>query len=374
MPRTVQHVAGPDALERLGARYDALTSASGCPVTARRTWLHTWVQCYSPGWQAWVPIVEERQRLVAAAPLAVRRRAGLLVVRGIGFGRTDDIRLPALDAEAAGLLAHAVADRLSRERAFVLEVEQLPRDDDVVAALVAALPHAVVGAGDGMPTVRVVERTPEAYLSRNSRKALAKIRNRLAGAGLTPEIAWTSDEDGIVALLPELAAVHRARDAALGRRGDHSDPRAARFYDEVVRRHAARGEVEVLTLRLDGDLAAYVLGFRDGTALRSWDNRLAPRWAEYSAGRLANTEALRRVVCTPELDELDWMRGEEPYKMQTATEVVRTVILRAWSSAAVRAAHRGVERAREAKRRSPRLQAAWVRAARVRDTVRASSR
>lgn len=368
---SVAHLTGSDALHRLGERYDALTTAAGCPLTARRPWLQTWVDCYAPAWQAWVPVVEGGDRLRAAAPLATRRRAGVLQVRGVGFGRTDDVRLPALDDDAARLLAHAVRARLAEGGPWLLELEQLPVGDRVVAGLAEALPQAEVVAGDGSPTVRIGEREPNRYLSKNTRKALAKIRNRLADAGLEPVVRWTSEAAEVAALLPELAAVHRARDEALGRRGDHSDPRAARFYEQVVLRHAELGEVEVLTLRLEGDLAAYVLAFRDGKALRSWDNRLAPRWSDYSAGRLANTEAILRVVADPELDELDWMRGEEPYKLQSATDVVPTVTLRAWSSRVVRTADRAVGRAREAKRSSPALHTAWVRTARVRDAVRA---
>ena len=59
-----------------------------------------------------------------------------------------------------------------------------------------------------------------------------------------------------------------------------------------------------------------------------------------SAGRLANTEALRRVVTGEDYDELDWMRGEEPYKLQSATEVVPTVSVTAWSSTGLRHADR----------------------------------
>lgn len=178
---------------------------------------------------------------------------------------------------------------------------------------------------------------PGRHLSKNSRKALAKIRNRLAERGLEPEFRWTCDADEVAAQLPDLVRMHRERDLALGRRPDHNDPVAATFYHEVIRRHARAGEVDLLTLHLEGDLAAFVCGFRDGRTFRSWDNRLAPRWAEASAGRLANFEALRHVVQDQQYDALDWMRGEEPYKLQSATEVVPTVVLRAWSTPVLRA-------------------------------------
>jgi CelD/BcsL family acetyltransferase involved in cellulose biosynthesis len=348
---------------------DALTAATGSPVTARPTWWRTWFDCY-PEWTPFVPVVREGDRLVAAAVLAVRRRGGLTRVISAGHGRTDDVRLPAVDADAARRLATAVRQALDEARPWVLDVEQAPAGDPVVEALCRLLPGAEVRPGDGMPTVRTTSGALEDHLSRNSRKALAKLRNRLATEGLVPDVRWTGDPQEVAVVLPELAAVHRARDEALGRRSDHSDPRAARFFREVALRHAERGEVELLTLRLRGELASYVLALRDGRALRSWDNRLSPEWARYSAGRLANTEALRRVVQDPDLDELDWMRGEEPYKLQTATEVVPTCGLRAASSPVLRLGGGMVEAARELKRRSPALTRAWVAGTRPADRRR----
>ena len=40
--------------------------------------------------------------------------------------------------------------------------------------------------------------------------------------------------------------------------------------------HAARGELEVATLRLDGHLAAYVVALADPPAYRVFDGRFAP--------------------------------------------------------------------------------------------------
>jgi len=84
-----------------------------------------------------------------------------------------------------------------------------------------------------------------------------------------------------------------------------------------------------------------------------------------SAGRLANPEALRHVVQDQQYDALDWMRGEEPYKLQSATEVVPTVVLRAWSTPVLRPtdalAERGVDSARSLLHGSPPLRRARER-------------
>ena len=368
---TTRHASGRTALTEVGAAYDLLCQQNGVPVTARRRWLQAWADCYTD-WDPWVVTVHDGDQLVACAPLARRRSGPLTRVVGMGHGPTDDFRLPARDDDAAAQLADAIAAALTGPWLLVLDQVR----GNGAAALADRLARAELRPGEGMPVVRITERDESRYLSKNTRKALAKIRNRLAAAGIEPEIRWETDPDAIRSLLPELSRVHQARDRALGRRSDHADPRAAAFFETVIGRHAEVGEVELLTVRMRGELAAYVCAFRDGSALRSWDNRLSPDWADYSAGRIANTEALLRVVRSPDLDELDWMQGEEPYKLQSATEVVPTHVLVAWSSPAVQRLHAGVEQLREAKRSSSALTRVWwvVRAARARVAGRSGSR
>jgi CelD/BcsL family acetyltransferase involved in cellulose biosynthesis len=361
---TTRHTRGRTALLDIGPAYDALCLQTRIPVTARRLWLQAWADSYTD-WEPWVVAVYDGDDLVACAPLARRRSGPLTRVVGMGHGPTDDFRLPARDAAAAAQLAESIVTSLTAS--WLLILDQVPATDAGVAALATRLPDAQLRPGEGMPVVRITERDESHYLSKNTRKALAKIRNKLAAAGIEPEIRWETDPASIRAALPELSRVHQARDHALGRRSDHADPRAAAFFETVIGRHADAGAVELLTVRMRDELAAYVCAFRDGTALRSWDNRLAPEWADYSAGRIANTEALLRVVRSPDLDELDWMQGEEPYKLQSATEVVPASVLVAWSSASVRRMHSTVERAREAKRESEVLTRAWWAVRGVRD-------
>lgn len=365
MSLTVRELSGRSALRNCGPAFDALSEQCGSPVTSRRPWLQAWLECYTD-WDPWVILVEDDDELAAVAPLARRRRGKLQQVVGLGTGPTDDFRLPARDGDAATRLGAAVAGALRSTTPWFLRMEQLPAADPVVGALTRLLPQVQLRAGEGMPTVHITDRDPNRYLSKNTRKALAKISNKLSRDSLEPDISWTREPAAVRALLPELSAVHRARDEALGRRSDHADRRAAAFYDLVISRHADRDEVDLLTVRLRGELAAFVCGFVDGTALRSWDNRLAPAWADYSAGRLANTEALRHVVTSDRYDELDWMQGEEPYKLQSATEVIATTDVYAWSSSSVRRAYSLVDRARTAKRESELLTRLWWRIAALR--------
>lgn len=355
---------GVDALRSARAQLSELYASAAAPVTARWRWQQIWARTH-PGWEPWIITIRGTDgSLAAAAPFARRRRGPLVRIVGLGHGTSDEARLPARDMSAATSLARAVSRSLDGlGRPWTLLVEQLPADCPVTAALTRTLDHSRVEAGHGMPRVEVdAEREPNRYLSRNARSAENKARNRFRATGIAVTERWVTDAADVRAAVPAMSAVHRARDEQLGRVSDHDDPGRAAFYRDVLVDHAAAGELDLLLLEADGDLAAYVAAFRDGPALRVWDNRVSPRWAEFSAGRLANHAAIRRVLADPQLTILDWMRGEEPYKLSSATAVVATQTLQSWSSPLARAPYAGKDALQRAREHWPGLDRAVRRA------------
>src|SRR4051812_21032580 len=107
MAFTVRQLRGRDSLHQAGEDLDSLLEATGAPFTARRPWLQSFADTH-PGWEPWLVLVEDGQAVVAAAPLAQRRRAGVLEVTMLGHGPTDDARLPACSPGAASSLARAI--------------------------------------------------------------------------------------------------------------------------------------------------------------------------------------------------------------------------------------------------------------------------
>jgi hypothetical protein len=116
----------------------------------------------------------------------------------------------------------------------------------------------------------------------------------------------------------EIEAVHLARDHDAGRVSDLDDGAGVAFWRSVYDGHAARGELEVATLRLDGHLAAYVVALADSPVYRVFDGRFAPKWRLYSPGRrleVAVVEHARRRS----FRELDWMSSVAPEKLVAST-------------------------------------------------------
>ncbi len=71
-------------------------------------------------------------------------------------------------------------------------------------------------------------------------------------------------------------------------------------------------------MRLDGQLAAYVVALLDRRTYRVFDGRMDTRFADYSPGRLIEAAALDRALRDPRFTVLDWMSGVAAEKLLTA--------------------------------------------------------
>jgi CelD/BcsL family acetyltransferase involved in cellulose biosynthesis len=339
---------GPAALELLGQRFDDLVAAAGLPVTARRAWLQTWADTYRV-FESWIIVVDRPDAsLAAVAALTRRTRAGIADVTALGRGQSDYACVAALDDDAATDLAHCLVEGLDSMRGpWRLRVEQLPAGDRVARAVAELLPVAAIEPGDPNPVVELAPaRTPEEYLSGRMRRNLRTTDNRLRREGVKVEVIHETDPAGIGAFLPEIETVWRQRDEAVGRPSGADDRAGLAFFLSGVRALAVAGEIELTVLLLNGEMAAFAVCFLDGPSYRVWLPRIAPRFGVYSPGHLVTRRLLARALergCT----ELDWMRGEEPYKRQTATTAREHEHLLAWSSPAVRSATEQARRLRQ---------------------------
>ncbi|HLZ36474.1 MAG TPA: GNAT family N-acetyltransferase [Mycobacteriales bacterium] len=153
------------------------------------------------------------------------------------------------------------------------------------------------------------------YLSRNTHRSLKKARNRLAVEGREVQVEFVADSVSIARLLVDVERVHRQRDHDSERDSDLDDPTGLVFWRQVILQHSLRGEVEVATLRIDGELAAYVVSLLDGSSYRVYDGRFDTSFAEYAPGRLLEAAALERALQDPRFTELDWWSGVASEKL-----------------------------------------------------------
>jgi hypothetical protein len=236
----------------------------------------------------------------------------------------------AVETSAARALAAAVADALGQRRALpTLWLGPLPAGDQVVDAFAAALGGTETVELDPIPVVRrCTAHDADAYLSHGISRTLRKSWNRLSRDGRSARIDFSTDPGHIVAHLPELAEHHRDRDHRGGRPSDLDDEAGSRLWHERMYALAEVGELELATLTIDGELAAYVLGIIDGSVYRLGEGRFVTPWARYAPGRLLEAAVLQRVLDNPELDTLDWMTAVASESLLAANDADAMVAIR----------------------------------------------
>lgn len=327
-----QHVRvldGAAAVKAALGPYDELARACGTPVTARAAW--TWAQVHAgePA-EPWAVLVCGNGGLRAAAFLL--ERSGTcgprFVLAGGGEGgyRAD---ISALDEQAADLLADELARQLSARARPGDDVELGPLPD---SAAVRRLAH-VLGAErylcDPVPGVcRTEEAGLEGYVSHGLRRTLRKSVNRLSSEGRVHTIAFTREAAAIERRLPDMEQAYRDRDAEHDVVCLLDSPHGSRLWRERIRSLAAAGSLELATLSIDGQLAAYTLGTLDGRRYGLLEGRFVTRWSRFAPGRLLEAAVLQRVLDDVRYEGLDWMTSVAPDKLLAANTAQTDVVLR----------------------------------------------
>jgi CelD/BcsL family acetyltransferase involved in cellulose biosynthesis len=290
------------------------------PVMASWPWLQHWSESFTN----WTPMMvevrmPETQQLAACAMLAIDKKASGATVVAMGHSSSLYAGLPARDPAAAKALARAIVDALNdASEAWALDLEQIPDHDPTLRHLSDALDN-----GQLLPELRVPRvvfssaHNAEQVLSKSKRKQLRKARNRIEQAGLEMVITFDRGRAISAELLDEVEAVHVSRDRHARRNSDLDRPAEREFWRRVVEGGNEDWEIEIATLRLDGDLAAYAVAILDGDTYRIYDGRMATEWQHYSPGRLVEAAALSRALSDQRFTVLDWMSGIAAEKLLT---------------------------------------------------------
>jgi CelD/BcsL family acetyltransferase involved in cellulose biosynthesis len=268
--------------------------------------------------------VRDGGRLVAVAPLHVRRILGVRIARWLGHG-LGAIGSVVVDAERPDS-AIAVWEHLATS-GLVLDLVDVPSDAGRLDMLRSCtilesrieesdMCHVVDLAGDA---------SFDAYLG--DRPGLAKSLRRadrsLESQGLSVRSTIGTDPDEVRALVPDLVRISNA--AELGHpRLDLFGPRLGEFSAAMLEASAATGNLIVSVLYLGDEPAAFDVCFRVGQTIKDYYGRFDPRWSRWSPGTLAQRVVIRYAI-DEGISRVDLLLGDHPYKRRWSTGTYRTV-------------------------------------------------
>lgn len=213
----------------------------------------------------------------------------------------------ALDRDAAERALSAILAWIGRERRGVLGlllpcVETNGAIDRAVHALATRESLRLETLNARRRAALPAGPTPlfEAGLDKKRRKEWARQRRRLAERGRVE----SRDADGAGGVEAFLALEEKgwkgARGSALG-----ADAARAAFTREMLARFAARGQLRIHSLSLDGEPIAIGLALRSGARAFYWKTAYDERFSEYSPGLQLTLDLSRRLECEPGLTLID---------------------------------------------------------------------
>lgn len=328
------HVVPPSGLPALGDELAALAAGAaggggGAAFTTSAGWLRATCAAADPD-QVWAVIVRDHQRRLCGAVVVLDRFDGdhfvvTLADAHLGFRGS----ILATDVRAAALLGYGLRRQLQyRGAPSVVVLGPVASDTVGLPDFCANLGDAELAEDDPIPLlVRSGSAEAGDYLSSSMRRTLRKARNRLASDGRTAQIEFTGRAEVVRASVPVLLRLHVRRDHSRGIASSLDDPTDAAIWASRLLGMVGPGGLELGTLRIDDELAAYVLTVRTGETLNVLEGVLDPDWLRYAPGRMLETALLQRMLDDPTLTVLDWTSPLAPESLLAANGSTSTSVV-----------------------------------------------
>lgn len=86
------------------------------------------------------------------------------------------------------------------------------------------------------------------------------------------------------------------------------------FFKEIIREFEKQGWVNLNVMNINGEAAAYVLGFRYESKFYYWNTGKSNIYDNFAPGKLLLQHMLKEYFLNNNIDEFDLLRGAEAYK------------------------------------------------------------
>jgi CelD/BcsL family acetyltransferase involved in cellulose biosynthesis len=326
----VQEVTTAEGLAGLGAEWDRLYAAGGLDnAFLTHRWMSAWWKHFGRGRQLLILLVKDGPETIGIVPWMVqwlRPWMPLRRIQFVGTGLSDrlDAVLPARRAEQL----ECVLDHLEgRKGAWeMVDLHEIPPESDTTPILEDLLSRRRVShcaePASRCPYIPIREdwstyyaRIKDAETRRANRRKLRK----LEGQGRVA-IRRRTDLGGDAPVLEQLRGMPQRGTYRGERRVSLFDGGArAGFFEEITAWLAETGDLDLWTAELSGKLIAYRFGWRDARRHYDYFAGYDPDYSPHSPGTLLLLRVLEDCFESG-LREFDFLRGEEPYKLEWTGE------------------------------------------------------
>ncbi len=340
-----------DSLDALAYWAAAWNRLSGDVPFRSYEWASCWWRHYAPahGELFVLAVQDDRQKLVGLAPWYRSRSAGwgqTLQLLGSGEVCSDYLSLICREQDARGVSA-ALAEYLTgkaRRRWHVLDMPAIDAADAALGHLreqLALRGHAVDCRNEARCWRLALPATWSEFLAGYSKSRRDRIRYLLRRHVESGKVKLLRAVDGesLERAFGIFVELHQKRRAMLGQPGCFASARFEAFHREVARQFLDSGRLRLVWLEFEGRPLAVEYGFVGAGTVYYYQGGFEPELADFCPGTLMQAVSLQAAIAEGHR-QFDFLRGDEPYKLQWNAQSVPLASLRiAGGSPAARVRH-----------------------------------
>lgn len=313
-------------------------------------WCEVWWKYFSTDRRLEIHALHDGPRLVAVLPLfrEVIRPGGvwLRTVRVLGCDYTTGTIGLAVEPAYAERFAGMLLGRLSQAGPWdILQIAGLRSYATVVEPITQAcagsshVQTVIAGRQDAWLTMFHLPRTYEGFLASLSSKVRSDTRRRERRLTESHEVEICEAEapEEVGPAMDALIRLHQKRWTGRGKPGQLRDPSVQQFHRELARRLAEKGQLVLLTLKVDGQILSVGYGYRFGGRTHSLmvGHSYDEPWQEYGLGRIMHCHLICHAIEHGSC-ELEDGRGVFDYKLRLGGELhgepSLVVVHKGWST------------------------------------------
>lgn len=283
------------------------------------------------GIEPWAIAVGPPGNPESALLVSSRMVRGVLVIQALGAPLVDLVQPPVVAADdisaqrnARAAVTELVREARRRSRNWMIDLDQLPEASPYAHAMeTISVPRRRAVAGVDVPVLHIDRNgSTDTLLSAQTRRDGRGRERKLRNAHRNVDVCEVTGS-ALAPLLGEMAALRTLRDADAERSSVLRAGPMAVLWESFLGEASRVGDGVAWTVRVDGVLAAFNLGIRDGQTLRLVDGRVSPTFLQAGIGRILHILATEHAVAAG-FDEVEWGRGAHQYKRQVTNRTVRT--------------------------------------------------
>ena len=279
-----------------------------------RHWIAEFCRAYGEGKQVFVVVAYTAGRPCLVVPLQLVSPTAAIFLCDDGTDHNDLLWFSP-DVQMLEQALRFLANRGLRS----LLLSRLPEDTDTIGlfwAVQSYIPSFVlVEHGEPIPYIECkktvpIDKWPDVNIHR-----IIYLRNRRAKLERKHSctVRVLKDVAEIETLLPTFFEMHKNRWRQKTTVSKYSHENRRTFTRAICVSALRRNELFLPVLEIDGQIAAYILGFRSGQTIFDWNTSFDMAWRRWSPGALLLLEVLERST-EFEISTYDLLRGADSYK------------------------------------------------------------